>query len=75
VQSALSNFTRPVDINESLLTSTKDKVLSRSLAILGAWTGGRLEKSCPDGIGMQAVVDEFNDERYVLAITLWVAFW
>jgi hypothetical protein len=31
-------------------------------------TGGRLEKSCPDGIGMQAVVDEFNDERYVLPL-------
>jgi hypothetical protein len=67
VQAALSKLLRPVDINESLLASTR-KMLFPGRLVLGARLVAVL-KSRPDGIGMQAVVDEFRNERYVLAIT------
>lgn len=65
VQSAMFNLPRPVDINESLLASTR-KMLFPGRLVLGARLVAVLT-SRQDG--MQAVVDEFRNERYVLAIT------
>jgi hypothetical protein len=75
VQSALSNLPRPVDINESLLASTRNMLFpgrlvlgARLVAVLTSRQDGTSTNNTSSSNSMQAVVDEFRSERYVLAI-------
>jgi hypothetical protein len=78
VLAALSNLPRPVDINESLLASTS-KMLFPGRLVLGARlvtvltsrhdSPNTTATSDTGNNSMQAVVDEFHNERYALAIT------